>query len=77
MLKFTFGEFTLILSLLKILFPNLCLFLFINVYSKIHNSYMCVCWFLGIFLGQSMCRRKFGLIAVIFIFIYINTLNTS
>jgi hypothetical protein len=77
MLKFTFGEFTLILSLLKILFPNLCLFLFINVYSKIHNSYRCVCWFLGLVLGQSMCWSKFDLISVIFIFIYINPLNTS
>jgi hypothetical protein len=27
---------------------------------------------LGLFLGQSMCRRKFGLISVVFIFLYIN-----
>jgi hypothetical protein len=32
-----------------------------------HSSYKCVCWFLGLVLGQSMCRRKFGLIDVIFI----------
>jgi hypothetical protein len=31
MLKCTSGEFTMILSLLEILFPNLCLLLFINV----------------------------------------------
>jgi hypothetical protein len=40
--KCTSGEFTLILSLLEILFLILCLFLFINVYIKIHNSYKCV-----------------------------------
>jgi hypothetical protein len=33
--------------------------------------------FLGLVLGQSMCRRKFGLIAVVFIFICINPLNAS
>jgi hypothetical protein len=76
MLKCTSGEFTLILSLLEILFPNICLILFINMCIKIHNSYKCVCWFLGLALGQSMCRRKFGLIAVIF-FICINPLNAS
>jgi hypothetical protein len=75
--KCTSGEFTLILSLLQLLFLNLCLFLLINVYIKIHNSYKCVCWFLGLVLGQSMCRRTFGLIAVIFIFICINPLNAS
>jgi hypothetical protein len=67
----------MILSLLEILFLNLCLFLLINVYIKIHNSYKCVCWFLGLVLGQSMCRRKFGFIAVIFIFICINLLGAS
>jgi hypothetical protein len=77
MLKCTFGEFTLILYLLEILFPNICLFLFINVYIKIHSSYKCVCWFLGLVLGQSMCRRKFGLISIIFIFICINLVNAS
>jgi hypothetical protein len=77
MLKCTSGEFTLILSLLEILFPNICLFLFITVYIKIHSRYKCVCWFLGLVLGQSMCRGKFGLIAVIFIFICIDPLNAS
>jgi hypothetical protein len=43
------------------------LFLFINVYTKIHSTYKCACWFLGLVLGQSMCRRRFGLIAIIFI----------
>jgi hypothetical protein len=76
MLKYTFGEFTMILSLLEILFPNICVFLFINVYIKIHRSFKCVCWFFKLVLDQSMCRIKFGLIAVIFIFIYINPLNT-
>jgi hypothetical protein len=75
--KCTSGEFTLILSLYEILFPNIYLFLFINVYIKIHNSYKCVCWFLGLVLGQSMCRRRFGPIAVIFIFMYIYPLNAS
>jgi hypothetical protein len=77
MLTFTSGEFTLILSLLEILFPNLCLFLFINVYIKIHNSYKCVCWFLRLVLDQSMCRRKFGFISFIFIFICTNSLNVA
>jgi hypothetical protein len=67
----------MILSLLKILFLNLCLFLIINVYVKIYNSYRCICWFLGLVLGQSMCRRKFGLIDIVFIFICINPLNAS
>jgi hypothetical protein len=75
--KCTSGEFTLILSLLELLFLNLGLFLLINVYIKIHNSYKCVCWLLGLVLGQSMCRRKFDLIAVTFIFICINPLNAS
>jgi hypothetical protein len=48
MLKCTSGELTLILSLLEILFLYLCLFLLINVYIKIHNSYKCVCWFLAL-----------------------------
>jgi hypothetical protein len=77
MLKYTFGEFTIILSLLEILFLNLCLFLLINVYIKIHNRYKCVCWFLRLVLGQPMCRRKFDYIPVIFIFICINPLNAS
>jgi hypothetical protein len=75
--KCTSGEFTLILSLLEILFLKLCLFLLLNVYIKLHNSYKCVCWFLGLVLGQSMCRGKFGLIVVIFIFICINPLDDS
>jgi hypothetical protein len=68
MIKFTSSEFTLILSLLEILFPNICLFLFINVYIKILNSYKCVCWSLRLVLGQSMCRIKIGFISIIFIF---------
>jgi hypothetical protein len=71
MLESASGEFTLILSLLKILFPNLCLFLIINVYFKIYNSSKCICWFLRLVLGQSMCRRKFGSISVKIIFICI------
>jgi uncharacterized membrane protein len=43
MIKYTFGEFIMILSLLEILFLNLCLFLIINVYVKIYNSNMCIC----------------------------------
>jgi hypothetical protein len=74
LLKFTSGEFTLILSLLEILFPNICFFLFINVYIKIHSSYKYVCWFLRLVLVQSMCERKFGFISVRFILICINPL---
>jgi hypothetical protein len=72
MLKYTFCEFTMILSLLEILFPNISLFLFINVEIKIYNTSSCICWFLRLVLGQSMCRRKFGPVTVIFIFICIN-----
>jgi hypothetical protein len=71
MLKCTSGEFILILSLLEILFPNICLFLFINVDIKILNSCKCVCWFLRLVLGQSMGRRKFGSIYIIIIVICI------
>jgi hypothetical protein len=59
----------MILSLLEILFPHLCLFLIINMCSKIHKGYRCVYWFFGIVLDQSMCRRKFGFISFIIIFI--------
>jgi hypothetical protein len=71
MLKCTSGEFILILSLLEILFPNLYLFLIINVYIKIYNSSRCICWFHRLDLGQRMSRRKFGSIYVLFIFICI------
>jgi hypothetical protein len=67
MLKYIFGKFTMILSLSKILFPNLCLFLIINMYSKIHKGYRCVCWFFRLVLGQGMSRRKFDYISIIFI----------
>jgi hypothetical protein len=77
MLKCTSGEFTLIVSLLEILFPNICLFLLINVYIKIHKSFKCACWSFRLVLGQNMCRRKFDFISVIFIFICINPLNAS
>jgi hypothetical protein len=70
MLEFVFGEFTIILSMLEILFPNLCLFLIINMYSKIHKSYRCVCWFFRLVLGQSMCKRKFDYIYVIFFYMH-------
>jgi hypothetical protein len=77
MLEYIFVEFTMILSLLKILVPNLCLILIINMYSKIHKSYRCVYWFFMLVLGQSMCRRNFDYISIIFIFICINSLNTN
>jgi hypothetical protein len=77
MLKYTFDEFNMILSLLEILFPNLCLFIFINVEIKIYNSSRCICWFVRLVLGQSMCRRKFGPITIIFIFICINLFAAS
>jgi hypothetical protein len=65
------GEFTMILSLLEILFPHLCLFLIINMCGMFHDGYMCVCGFFKLVLNQSMCRRKLGLISVIFILICI------
>jgi hypothetical protein len=71
MLKCTSGEFTLILSLLEILFPNLCMLLSINVWLRIYNSSRWVCWFLRVVLDQRMCRRKFGFISVIIIFMCI------
>jgi hypothetical protein len=64
----------MILSLLEILFPHLCLFLIINMCSKIHEGYRCVYWFLRLVLDQSMYRRKIGFIFVIFILICINPL---
>jgi hypothetical protein len=67
----------MILSLLEILFPLLCLLLIINMFSEIYKGYRCVYWFLGLVLDQSMCRRKFGFIYVIFIFICINPLYAS
>jgi hypothetical protein len=69
MLKCISGEFNMILSLIEILFPNLCLFLIINVCSKIHEGYRCVDWLFRLGLHQSMCGRKFACIPVIFIFI--------
>jgi hypothetical protein len=77
MLQCTSGEFTLNLSLLEILFPSVCLFLIINVKIKIYNSSRCICWFLRLVLDQNMCRRGFGYIVVIFIFICINPFIAS
>jgi hypothetical protein len=71
MLKCTSGEFTMILSLLEILLPDLYLFLIINVEIKIYKGYRCVCWFPRLVLDQSMCRKKFGSRSAIFIFICI------
>jgi hypothetical protein len=67
MLKSVVDEFTLILSLSKILFPYLCLFLIINMCSMFHKGYRRVSWFFGLVLDQSLCRRKLGLISVVFI----------
>jgi hypothetical protein len=64
MLKCTSSELTLILSLLEILFPSLCLFLFINIYRSksvialgVFVGFLCLFWtkacvgeVLGIFL---------------------------
>jgi hypothetical protein len=74
MLNYTSGEFTMILSLLEILFPHLCLFLIINMCSKIHDGYRCVDWLFRFVLDQSMCERKFGFIAVILVLLCINPL---
>jgi hypothetical protein len=71
MIKSIFSEFTLILSLLEIIFPYLCLFLIINMCSMFHKGYRCVSWFLGLVLDQSMCRRKLGFNYVVFILICI------
>jgi hypothetical protein len=77
MLKCTSGEFTMILSLLEIIFPDLCLFLIINMCSKIHKGYKCVGCLFRLVLSQSLCERKFGFISVRFIFICINPLFAS
>jgi hypothetical protein len=71
MLKSIFGEFTMILSLLEILFTYLCLFLIINMCSMFHKGYRCVSWFFGLVLDQSMCRRKLGFNYVVFVLICI------
>jgi dolichol kinase len=60
MLQCTSGEFAMILSLLEILFPNLCLFLIINVYIKFYKGYRCVCSFSRLVLDQRNSKRKFG-----------------
>jgi hypothetical protein len=77
MIKCASGEFTMILYLLKILFPNICLFLIINMCSKIHEGYRCAEWLFKLVLDQSMCERKLGFIAVIFILLCINPLVAS
>jgi hypothetical protein len=60
MIKSTFGEFFMNLSLLEILFPHLCLFLIINMCSMFHEGYMFVCLFFKLVLDQSVCRKKDG-----------------
>jgi hypothetical protein len=70
--KCILGEFTMILSLLEISFPLLCLFLVINMCSKIHKGYRCVYWLYRLVLDQNMCRIKFGFISAIIMFICIN-----
>jgi hypothetical protein len=77
MLKSIVDEFTLILSLSKILFPYLCLFLIINMCSMFHKGYRRVSWFFGLVLDQSLCRRKLGLISIVFILLCINSLFAS
>jgi hypothetical protein len=77
MLKSIFGEFIMLLSLLEILFPHLCLFLIINMCSMFHKGYMCVCGSFKLVLDQSVCRRKLGLISVIFILICIMSFYAS
>jgi hypothetical protein len=71
MMRCTSGEFTMIWSLLEILFPDLCLFLIINVYIKIYKDYNCVCWFPRLVLYQRNSERKFGSRSALFIFICI------
>jgi hypothetical protein len=53
MLKSTFGGFTMILSLLEILFSHLCLFLIINRCNMLHKGY---CW--GIQENPSPSKRS-------------------
>jgi hypothetical protein len=77
MLKSILVEFTMILSLLEILFPHICLFLIINMCSMFHEGYMCVCGFFKLVLDQSICRRKLGLISVIFSLICIMSFYAS
>jgi hypothetical protein len=77
MLKYTAGEFSMILSLLEILFPHLCLFLIINMCSMFHKGYRRVSWFLGLVLDQSLCRRKLGHNSVKSILIWVHPLIAS
>jgi hypothetical protein len=71
MLKITFGEVSMILSLLEKLFPHLCMFLIINMSSMFHKGYMSVCQFFKLVLAQSMCRRKMEINSVLFILLCI------
>jgi hypothetical protein len=71
MFECTSGEFIMILTLLEIIIPDLCLFLFINMCSMFHKGYRCVSWFFGLVLDQSMCRRKLGFNYDVFILICI------
>jgi hypothetical protein len=71
MMKCTSGEFTMILSLLEILFPDLCLFLIIIMYIKIYKGYICVCWFPRFVLDHRNSERKFEFISALIIFICI------
>jgi hypothetical protein len=71
MLKFTYGEFIMILSILEIIIPDLCLFLIINMCSVFHKGYRCVSWFFGLVLDLSMCRGKLGFNYDVFILICI------
>jgi hypothetical protein len=69
MIKCTSGKFIMILSLLEIVFPDLCLVLIINVLFKIYKGYRCVCWFPRLVLDHRKSERKFGSRSVIF-FLY-------
>jgi hypothetical protein len=60
MLKCTSGEYFMILSLLEILFTDLCLFLIIDVLVKIYKGYRCVCWFPRRVLDQRIVRESLG-----------------
>jgi hypothetical protein len=71
MLKYTSGEFTMILSLPEIFILDLCLVLQVIAYLQFHNSPRRKCWRPSLVLDQSNSERKFGSRSALFNFICI------
>jgi hypothetical protein len=60
MLKCTCGEFIMILYLIEILFPDLCLFLIINMYIKICKAFDMFVGFLDLFWIRETVGESWG-----------------